>query len=134
AVLEPHRCYYTALKGLFTSGVVTGLAHITGGGIRENLNRILPGDVDASIDLGAYRIPPVFEHIRQAANAGDAAMLRTFNLGVGLARVGRATDAAAVIEHLTAHGEQAYVIGKIVAGAGKVECHGELPFGDRKPA
>lgn len=128
AVLEPHRCYYPALKGLFARGVVTGLAHITGGGIRENLDRILPPDLDASVDLGAYRIPAVFEHIRRAAGSSDAEMLRTFNLGVGLALVCRAADALQVIAHLTAHGEQAYAIGEVVPGTGEVACHGALPF------
>jgi phosphoribosylformylglycinamidine cyclo-ligase len=128
AVLEPHRCYYPALKGLFGRDLVTGLAHITGGGIRENLDRILPRDLDASVDLGAYRIPPVFERIRQAADATDAEMLRTFNLGVGLALVCRPDDTARVLEHLAAHGEEAYAIGEVVAGTGKVLCRGALPF------
>jgi phosphoribosylformylglycinamidine cyclo-ligase len=128
AVLEPHRCYYPALKGLFPRELVTGLAHITGGGIRENLDRILPPDLDASVDLGLYRIPPVFERIRRAADATEADMLRTFNLGVGLTLVCRQRDAQVVLGHLTAHGEEAYVIGEIVPGSGVVTCRGSLPF------
>jgi phosphoribosylformylglycinamidine cyclo-ligase len=128
AVLEPHRCYYPALKGLFARELATGLAHITGGGIRENLDRILPERVDASVDLSAYKIPPVFERIRRAADASDAEMLRTFNLGVGLALVCRARDAAAVLAHLAQHGENAYAIGEIVAGAGVGQCRGALRF------
>jgi phosphoribosylformylglycinamidine cyclo-ligase len=128
AVLEPHRCYYPALKGLFERELVTGLAHITGGGIRENLDRILPSSLDASVDLAAYRIPPVFERIKRAAGAPDADMLRTFNLGVGLTLVCRERDAAAVLAHLAAHGEDAYRIGEIVPGSGQVACRGELKF------
>jgi len=128
AVLEPHRCYYPSLKGLFERGLATGLAHITGGGIRENLDRILPPGVDASIDLGAYKIPPVFERIRRAGDVADTEMLRTFNLGVGLALVCRARDASAVLAHLTQHGEDAYRIGEIVAGSGVVAVRGKLPF------
>src|SRR5262249_40946816 len=126
AVLEPHRCYYPALKGLFARGLVTGLAHITGGGIRENLDRILPEGVDASVDLSAYKIPPVFERIRRAGDVTDADMLRTFNLGVGLALVCRERDASAVLAHLAKHGETAYRIGEIVAGSGVVATRGAL--------
>jgi phosphoribosylformylglycinamidine cyclo-ligase len=107
---------------LFTRELVTGLAHITGGGIRENLDRILPKDLDARISLAKYRTPEVFERIRQAANASDDTMLRTFNLGVGLAVVCREADAQTVIDHLIAAGEQAYVIGEIVIGSGAVVC------------
>jgi phosphoribosylformylglycinamidine cyclo-ligase len=133
AVLEPHRCYHPALKGLFERELVTGLAHITGGGIRENLNRILPTDLDACIDLSAYRILPVFEAIRRAANALDTELLRTFNLGVGMALVCREHHAQVVLEHLGQHSEQAYVIGEITAGSGIVAVHGTLPFGDKRP-
>jgi phosphoribosylformylglycinamidine cyclo-ligase len=129
AVLEPHRCYYPALKGLFERGLATGLAHITGGGIRENLDRILPPGVDASIDLGAYQVPAVFDRIRRAGDVADTEMLRTFNLGVGLALVCRARDASAVLAHLAKHGERAYRIGEIVAGSGIVAVRGTLPFG-----
>ncbi len=128
AVLEPHRCYYPALRGLFARDLATGVAHITGGGIRENLDRILPPDLDASVDLGAYRIPAVFERIRRAADAADADMLRTFNLGVGLTLVCRRRDTDDVLAHLAAQGEEAYVIGEIVAGSGSVECRGALRF------
>jgi phosphoribosylformylglycinamidine cyclo-ligase len=128
AVLEPHRCYYPALKGLFARELVTGLAHITGGGIRENLDRILPPDLDASVDLSAYRIPPVFERIRRAASAPDADMLRTFNLGVGLTVVCRPRDSAAVLAHLAEHGQEAYAIGEVVPGTGIVACRGSLRF------
>jgi len=128
AVLEPHRCYYPALKGVFERGLATGVAHITGGGIRENLDRILPVDLDASVDLSTYRIPSVFERIRRAAGLPDTDMLRTFNLGVGLTLVCRPHDVAAVLAHLQKLGEEAYVIGEIVAGSGKVACHGALSF------
>lgn len=128
AVLEPHRCYYQSLKGLFPRNVITGLAHITGGGIRENLNRILPKTLDASIDLAAYRTPAVFDRIRKAANAAPADMLRTFNLGVGMTLVCRERNADAVLEHLRAAGETAYRIGEIVPGSGIVQCRGEVPY------
>lgn len=128
AVLEPHRCYYQTLKRLFQRELVTGLAHITGGGIRENLDRILPKTLDASVDLSMYRVPPVFERIKRAANGDDALMLRTFNLGVGMALVCRADAEQAVLAHLTKHGEHAYPIGEIVSGSGRVATRGTLRF------
>jgi phosphoribosylformylglycinamidine cyclo-ligase len=128
AVLEPHRCYYQSLEGLFPRGIVTGLAHITGGGIRENLDRILPDGLDASIDLSLYQTPAVFDVIRRTANSAPADMLRTFNLGVGLALVCRERNADAVLEHLNGAGEHAYAIGEIVPGNGVVQVRGEVPF------
>jgi len=125
AVLEPHRCYYRSIKDLF-DGRLVGLAHITGGGIRENLNRILPVNVDAQIDLGLYQPPEVFKTIRDASNGTQDLMLRTFNLGVGLAAVCHPEAVDSVIEHLETSGEHSYVIGKIVTGSGKVTCHGAL--------
>jgi phosphoribosylformylglycinamidine cyclo-ligase len=127
AVLEPHRCYYQSIKGLF-DGRLVGLAHITGGGIKENLNRILPPNIDAQIDLGLYQLPEVFKIIKDASTASQDVMLRTFNLGVGLAVVCSRETADSVIEHLIKSGEQAYVIGKIVSGSGKVNCLGSLPW------
>jgi phosphoribosylformylglycinamidine cyclo-ligase len=126
AVLEPHRCYYQSVKGLF-DGRFVGLAHITGGGIRENLNRILPPTVNARINLALYRPSAVFQTIQNASNASSELMLRTFNLGVGLAVVCRPDSVESVIEHLSAFGEQVYVIGETVSGSGKVGCYGTVP-------
>lgn len=126
-VMEPHRCYYKAIKDLFATGELKGLAHITGGGIRENLDRILPKTVDASIDLGAYQVLPVFKAIKKAGNVADDVMLRTFNLGVGLAAVVRPADAEKVLAHFNGLGFPAYKIGSIVSGGtGRVGVHGNL--------
>ncbi|WP_010581620.1 phosphoribosylformylglycinamidine cyclo-ligase [Schlesneria paludicola] len=128
AVLEPHRCYYQSLKGLFADGVISGLAHITGGGIKENLDRILPKNVNARIDLGCYRPNPVFTVIRQASKLPDNDMLRTFNLGVGIALVCPPAQVRPIVDHLKQHGEDAYAIGEIVPGNGVVECHGTVAY------
>lgn len=82
AVLEPHRCYYTGIKDLFDKGIITGLAHITGGGICENLNRILPENLNANIDASKYQILDIFKLIKKTGNIDEKEMLRTFNLGV----------------------------------------------------
>lgn len=130
AVLEPHRCYYQSLKDLFPQDGITGMAHITGGGVRDNLKRILPDEVDADIDLGAIQIPDVFRLIRRDSKAADAEMLRAFNLGVGLIVVCRAEHASTIMGHVESKGEQANVIGTIVPGSGEVKTHGTLNFGD----
>jgi phosphoribosylformylglycinamidine cyclo-ligase len=123
-VLEPHRCYYTELKDLFPQNIIKGLAHITGGGIRENLDRILPATVDANIDLGAYRVPEVFSVIKQESGVDDDEMLRTFNLGVGLAVVCAPLHRDRILDHLKRGGLTSYVIGETCAGQGKVNTRG----------
>lgn len=120
AVLEPHRCYYKTLCGLFGTGKIRGLAHITGGGICENLNRILPQNVDAEIDCSAYAVPTIFKLLRRYGNVTEPEMLRTFNMGCGIALVCAPQDAQAVIEHIEGQGVPCRPIGKIVSGSGKV--------------
>lgn len=127
AVLEPHRCYYNSIKNLF-DGQVVGFAHITGGGIKENLNRILPSSVDAVIDLSCYRPQQVFSVIQNVGNVSHEDMLRTFNLGVGLVAVCRASYSDNVINLLHESGERAYKIGAIVTGSGQVKCVNQVKF------
>ena len=127
AVLEPHRCYYKSIKKLF-DGRAVGFAHITGGGIKENLNRILPSTSDAVIDLGCYQPQQVFGVIKEVGNVSHEDMLRTFNLGVGLAVVCRAGNAEEVLKLLNESGEHAYRIGEIVEGSGKVRCVNRVNF------
>ena len=84
AILEPHMCYYSILKELFETEMIHGMAHITGGGIKENLNRILPENLSAKIDLSKYEILEIFKVLREFGNISDSEMIRTFNMGVGL--------------------------------------------------
>ena len=128
AVLEPHACYYQALKDLFPLSVLSGMAHITGGGIQENLDRILPKNVNARIDLTRYSPNPVFRVIRDAGQVTDAEMLRTFNLGVGLAVVCAREHEQQIIGHLRSRGQDAFAIGEIIPGSGIVECHGSVDY------
>lgn len=125
-VLEPHRCYYKAVRNLFGTGIIKGMAHITGGGIKENLNRILGPQVDAVIDLSTYRIPKIFGAIKQAGSIADPEMLRTFNVGVGLTVVCGREDANQVMAHISSSGIPAYTIGEIVDGSGVVRTVGSL--------
>lgn len=126
AVLEPHRCYYPLLKPLFAGESLKGLAHITGGGIAENLNRVLPQGCDAEIDLEQYVIPEIFNLLRSAGSVSDAVMLRTFNLGVGLAAVVSPEDADGVRAAAEAAGVACRAIGTIVPGSQNVRWRGAL--------
>ena len=127
-VLEPHRCYYQGLRELFPTGMLHGLAHITGGGIKENLDRILPADLDARVRLGEYPFSNLFSFIKKTGKLDEAEMFRTFNMGVGLVAVAGAADAEKIIGHLSARGIPAHAIGDIVPGSGKVEIVGSFPW------
>lgn len=126
AILEPHRCYYSSLKGLFGTGVINGMAHITGGGICENLNRILPDNINAEIDLKTYDVPYIFKLLKETGDVSDAEMLRTFNLGVGLALVTPPEKSGDVVSYLEKVGLKSKIIGRIVSGNKKVVCSGNI--------
>ena len=112
ALLVPHRCYLKAIDALRT-GPVHGLAHVTGGGMVDNLRRILPAGVSATVDLSAVRILPVFDAIRHAGEIADHEMLRVFNLGVGLLAAVPAQQAGRACELLAAAGYVGYRLGMI---------------------
>jgi phosphoribosylformylglycinamidine cyclo-ligase len=105
-----------------------GLAHITGGGIQDNLNRILPATLDAVIDLHTIRIPEVFDVIRNEGNVPDDDMLRTFNMGVGLAVVCSLQSSETLSLHLRNNNCDCYEIGHIVNGSRKVVFEGSLAW------
>ena len=120
AILEPHRCYYQALKDLFLDTDLHGMAHITGGGIPGNLNRILPEGLDALIDCPAIRILPVFEMIKNESGNDDADMILTFNLGVGITLVVHPQSVKKMVAHLQKHDIDCYPIGTIVEGGKQI--------------
>ena len=128
AVLTPHRAYYKAVKDLFTQSGLTGLAHITGGGIQENLNRILPKGLNAQVDLAKIRILPIFKTLKQFGQLEDVDMLRTFNMGVGLTAVVRKEFAHEALAHITGLGVEAYELGTITKGSGAIEFTGALQW------
>ena len=108
--------------------MLTGLAHITGGGICENLNRILPQDLDAKIDASKYQILDIFKLIKKTANVDEKEMLRTFNLGVGLTVVAKKEYASYIIDHVKSKGINAYEIGEIVKGQKQVKVEGKFDW------
>jgi len=84
ALLEPHRSYLPLIRPLLPSGVIKGMAHITGGGITDNLPRILPEGTSAVIDRSSWRVPAIFQWLQRTGNVPEDDMLRTFNMGIGL--------------------------------------------------
>jgi phosphoribosylformylglycinamidine cyclo-ligase len=128
AILHPHTCYYNAFRALFHNPAVHGIAHITGGGIAGNLNRILPPTLDAAINAPKIRILPDFQKIHALGNVPEADMLKTFHLGVGMTLVCTPPSAPAIIAHLATHHMHAYEIGQIVPGDGKIMYDGTLQW------
>lgn len=120
-LLEPTRIYVKSVLPLLASGApVKAIAHITGGGITENLDRVLPKDCDAEVSRKAWRVPPVIQAVVEAAGLDDDEACRTFNMGIGLAVVLSPKDAPAVAVALRDAGETVYEIGEIIPGTGKV--------------
>jgi phosphoribosylformylglycinamidine cyclo-ligase len=119
-LMRTHKSYWPALKKLIDAQCVSALAHITGGGITENLPRVLPRGTAAAIDLGSWTVPPLFEHLRELGNVPQEEMLRTFNMGLGMLLVvplAKFKKAQTVLERV---GEKAVTIGRIVKGERKV--------------
>jgi phosphoribosylformylglycinamidine cyclo-ligase len=119
-LMRTHKSYWPALKKLIDAQCVSALAHITGGGITENLPRVLPRGTAAAIDLGSWTVPPLFEHLQELGNVPQDEMLRTFNMGIGMLMVvplAKFKKAQTVLERL---GEKAFTVGRIVKGERKV--------------
>jgi len=116
ALLAPHRSYLSAVWPLLDAGLVKGMAHITGGGITENLPRILPEGCAAAIDLRSWNVPQIFRYLQDRGRIATDEMFRTFNMGVGLVLACAATDEQAAVDLLTRGGEAAIVLGRVVAG------------------
>jgi phosphoribosylformylglycinamidine cyclo-ligase len=114
ALLTPTRLYVKSALSVVRSGGIKGLAHITGGGITENVPRSLPKELDAEIDLASWRLPPVFGWLSREAEIPESEMLRTFNCGVGLIVVVDASRASDVIAAFNGADESAFVIGRLV--------------------
>jgi len=113
-LLAPTRIYVKPVLSLLRSVAVKGLAHITGGGLSENIPRILPDSVVAAIDTRSWSRGAVFDWLAETGNIDPGEMLRTFNCGVGMVVVVAAVDSEATIQRLTEAGENAWQIGRIV--------------------
>jgi len=119
-LLTPTKIYVKSILALLAQVDVKGISHITGGGFYENIPRSIPDGLCASIDRSAVRVLPIFQLIAETGNIPERDMFNTFNMGVGMSVVVPAAQAEKALEILTAHGEEAYVIGSIVKGDEKV--------------
>ena len=119
-LLRTHKSYWPAIKRLVDGECVSAMAHITGGGITENLPRVLPRGVAAVIDMGSWQIPPIFEHLQQLGNVPQEEMFRTFNMGLGMLLVVPSKKFKKAQTVLERAGEKAFTIGRIVKGDRKV--------------
>ena len=114
-LLTPTKIYVKPMLALFDAVRVKGASHITGGGFFENLPRMLPEGLGVKIDCGALRTPPIFGLIAQAGKIPERDMFNTFNMGVGMAVVVAKKDRDAALSVLRAQGEDAYVLGEVIA-------------------
>ncbi len=124
ALLAPHRSYLAPLWPLLEQGRIPAMAHITGGGLPGNVNRIL-SDVDARIDLGTWRVPGLFRLIAEGGGVPREEAYRAMNMGIGMVLAVEPEEADSIRAELTAAGERVAVIGSLVPGEGRVHLVGE---------
>jgi phosphoribosylformylglycinamidine cyclo-ligase len=116
-LLEPHRSYLSMVKPILDYGAIKGMAHITGGGITDNLPRILPHGTAAVIDAASWEVPPLFRWLQRSGNVPPEDMMRTFNMGIGFILVTSRDRSEQLIGELAARGgRDARVIGEVVPG------------------
>ena len=118
ALLTPTRVYVKSCLALHKAGLAKAFAHITGGGLTENVPRILPDGMDARIDPAAWPIPSVFAWLMAEGGVAPAEMARTFNCGIGMIAIIRPEDTTEARKILSAAGEDVHDIGEIIAGNG----------------
>jgi len=120
ALLVPTRIYVKSVLALLEQVDVKGISHITGGGFYENIPRSIPDGLGAVIERAAVKVLPIFDMIAKTGNIPERDMFNTYNMGVGMSIVVKAEEVDKALEILTANGENAYVIGKIVESAEKI--------------
>jgi phosphoribosylformylglycinamidine cyclo-ligase len=118
--MKVHRSYLAVIKKLTAADLVVGMAHITGGGITENLPRMLPKTIAAVVETESWVPPPIFTHLQQLGNVEQEEMLRTFNMGIGLIAIIPADKFRRTKSMLDRAGEKFCVIGRTVKGDRKV--------------
>jgi phosphoribosylformylglycinamidine cyclo-ligase len=116
-LLTPHRSYLQAAYPLIAKGAIKGLAHITGGGITDNLPRVFPEGTAARIDRAAWQVPPVFEWLQRAGDVPVDDMFRTFNMGIGLILVCTPALVDPVLDDLRSRHESPVLLGEVIPGA-----------------
>ena len=119
-LMRPHKSYWPCLKKLIDADCIAAMAHITGGGITENLPRVLPRGTAAAIELGSWPALPIFEHLQALGNVPQDEMLRTFNMGLGMLLVLNPAKFKKAQTLLERAGEKFFNVGRIVKGERKV--------------
>ena len=127
-LLEPHRSYARLIQILMKIVTLKGMAHVTGGGITDNLPRTLPEGIGAEVDLGAWVVPPVFKFLQETGNVADLEMLRTFNMGIGYLVVVAAGEVGKALDAISQAGEEAKQVGVCVSGENNVQYVGSLRY------
>lgn len=117
ALLAPHKTYLGALDALLDQDLIKGLAHITGGGLLENIPRVLPDGTAVEIDTAAWTVPALFQLLQETGNVTRAEMFRTFNMGVGMVIFCAPEHASQIITHIQAHGETCFEIGRVTTSS-----------------
>jgi phosphoribosylformylglycinamidine cyclo-ligase len=120
ALLLPHLSYLRPLEGLLDNGVIKGLAHITGGGLLDNIPRILPEGTAVKIEQGSWPVLPMYELFRRLGNVSEREMYRTFNMGVGMVIVCAGGDVDLIKNHFRERNNPCYEIGAVIAGSREV--------------
>ena len=119
ALLVPTRIYVRSLLPALATGRVKAMAHITGGGLTENLPRVLPDGLGVRLDAGSWTVPPVFRWLAATGDLDAATLATTFNVGIGMAIIADSADTDGLCEHLTASGESVRRIGQVTATRGQ---------------
>jgi phosphoribosylformylglycinamidine cyclo-ligase len=120
ALLAPHISYLKPLMPLVEQNAIHALAHITGGGLKENTPRALPEYLGVELERGAWPIPPVFTALQRTGGISPDEMWRTFNMGAGMVVICSRTDAEAVRRHLEGAGSECFEIGRVTEGSREV--------------
>ncbi len=121
-LLKPHRCYFNSVYPVIQqSDGVYAVAHVTGGGLNDNLPRVMPSDVRAVIERRAWNVPPIFTLIQALGNVPDHEMFRAFNMGIGMVLFCDRFKAPGIVQFLNEAGEQALIIGEIQNGSQDVQ-------------
>ena len=121
ALLQPHISYLKPLLPLVEQHAIHALAHITGGGLTDNVPRVLPDTLDARIKLGSWPVLPIFRFLYEHGNVEREEMLRVFNMGIGMVMIVAPADVDRVAKHFTQIAQPYYFIGNVVKGSGKVQ-------------
>jgi phosphoribosylformylglycinamidine cyclo-ligase len=119
-LMRPHKSYWPILRRLIDAGLVHAMAHITGGGITDNLPRVLPKGTGAVVEMGTWPVLPVFTHLQNIGNVPQDDLMRTFNMGIGMVLVVPTKKFKRVQSLIEKSGEKSYLIGRIVKGDHKV--------------